>query len=72
MLNSRPAGEVFATRYADVKLYSRVIREIDMQKLADIMSRDVTVISPDASIHQAAQKMRSGDFGLLPWGKMTA
>ena len=43
-----------------------------MQKLADIMSRDVTVISPDASIHQAAQKMRAGDFGLLPVGKMTA
>ena len=40
-----------------------------MQKLADIMSRDVTVISPDASIHQAAQKMRSGDFGLLPVGE---
>ena len=40
-----------------------------MQKLTDIMSRDVTVISPDASIHQAAQKMRSGDFGLLPVGE---
>ena len=40
-----------------------------MQKLTDIMSRDVTVISPDASIHQAAQKMRAGDFGLLPVGE---
>jgi len=40
-----------------------------MQKLADIMSRDVTVIGPEATIHQAAQKMRTGDFGLLPVGE---
>ena len=40
-----------------------------MQKLADIMSRDVTVINPEATIHQAAQKMRTGDFGLLPVGE---
>ena len=40
-----------------------------MQKLAEIMSRDVTVITPDKTIQEAAQKMRSGDFGLLPVGE---
>ena len=40
-----------------------------MQKLADVMSRDVTVISPNATIQEAAQKMRTGDFGLLPVGE---
>ena len=40
-----------------------------MQKLSDVMSRDVIVISPEASIHQAAQKMRIGDCGLLPVGE---
>ena len=46
-----------------------VSKEIDMQKLSDVMSRDVIVISPEASIHQAAQKMRIGDCGLLPVGE---
>ena len=40
-----------------------------MQKLADIMSRDVTVIGPNTTIQDAAQKMRSGDFGLIPVGE---
>lgn len=37
-----------------------------MDKLKDIMSPDVKIISPDATIRQAAQKMRDGDFGMLP------
>jgi CBS domain-containing protein len=40
-----------------------------MQRLADIMSRDVTVIGPNTTIQEAAQKMRVGDFGLLPVGE---
>ena len=40
-----------------------------MQKLAEIMSRDVKVISPEATIREAAQRMREGDFGLLPVGE---
>ena len=37
-----------------------------MQKISEVMSTDVHVISPDATIEEAAQEMRDGDFGLLP------
>lgn len=40
-----------------------------MHKLADVMTRNVEVISPEATITQAAQRMRDGDFGLLPVGE---
>ena len=40
-----------------------------MPKLTDLMSRDVKVISPDMSIHEAASEMRKGDFGMLPVGE---
>ena len=40
-----------------------------MQKLKDIISRDVRVISPDMSIREAATEMRDGDFGMLPVGE---
>ncbi|MBU0828345.1 MAG: CBS domain-containing protein [Gammaproteobacteria bacterium] len=40
-----------------------------MQKLTDLMSRDVKVISPDTSIRDAANEMREGDFGMLPVGE---
>lgn len=40
-----------------------------MQTLSDVMTRKVQVISPDATIREAAQKMRGGDFGLLPVGE---
>jgi len=40
-----------------------------MQKLKDLMSRDVKVIGPDTTIREAAQQMRDGDFGLLPVGE---
>ena len=40
-----------------------------MQKLTDLMSRDVKVISPDMSIRDAATQMREGDFGMLPVGE---
>lgn len=40
-----------------------------MQKLQDLMSRDVKVISPDMSIRDAATQMRKGDFGMLPVGE---
>jgi len=42
---------------------------MDMQKLKDLMSRDVKVISPDMSIREAAREMRDGDFGMLPVGE---
>ena len=32
-----------------------------MQKLKDLMSRDVKVISPDMTIRDAARKMRDAD-----------
>ena len=37
-----------------------------MQKLKDLMSRDVKIISPDATIREAALQMLSGNFGMLP------
>ena len=40
-----------------------------MQKLKDLMSRDVKVISPDMTIRDAATQMREGDFGMLPVGE---
>jgi len=40
-----------------------------MHKLAEVMTRNVEVISPDATVAQAAQRMRDGDFGLLPVGE---
>ena len=40
-----------------------------MQQLKDLMSRNVKVISPDMTIGEAAQKMRDGDFGMMPVGE---
>ena len=40
-----------------------------MQKLKDLMSRDVQVISPDGTIKDAAQQMRKGNFGMMPVGE---
>ena len=40
-----------------------------MQKLKDLMSRDVKIISPDMTIKDAASKMRDGDFGMMPVGE---
>jgi CBS domain-containing protein len=37
-----------------------------MQKVSEVMSTDVQTISPDATIEEAAQEMRDGDFGLVP------
>lgn len=40
-----------------------------MQKLKDLMSRDVKVINPEMSIREAATHMLEGDFGMLPVGE---
>ena len=40
-----------------------------MQRLKDLMSRDVQIISPDATIKEAAQQMRKGNFGMMPVGE---
>jgi CBS domain-containing protein len=40
-----------------------------MHKIQDLMSRDVQVISPDATIAEAARCMRDGDFGMMPVGE---
>ena len=37
-----------------------------MQKLKDVMSKDVQVISPDDTVLEVAQKMRDGNFGMMP------
>ena len=40
-----------------------------MNKLKDVMTSKVEVISPESTIAEAAQRMRDGDFGLLPVGE---
>ncbi|MES2937185.1 MAG: CBS domain-containing protein [Pseudomonadota bacterium] len=40
-----------------------------MHTIKDVMSRDVQVISPDATIAEAALRMRDGDFGMMPVGE---
>lgn len=40
-----------------------------MQKIKELMSRDVQVISPDDTIREAAQHMLKGNFGMMPVGE---
>ena len=40
-----------------------------MQKVKDLTSRAVQVISPDGTIREAAQRMLKGSFGKLPVGE---
>jgi len=40
-----------------------------MQQLKDVMSTDVQVISPDATLREAAARMRDEGFGMLPVGE---
>jgi CBS domain-containing protein len=37
-----------------------------MEKVRDVMTLNVHVISPAATIREAAQKMREGDYGMMP------
>ncbi|HSV51603.1 MAG TPA: CBS domain-containing protein [Burkholderiaceae bacterium] len=43
--------------------------DIQMQQVKDVMKTDVQVIGPEATLAQAAQSMRDGDFGLMPVGE---
>lgn len=40
-----------------------------MQMLKDVMTGDVVVISPDATIKEAACRMRDAGFGMMPVGE---
>jgi CBS domain-containing protein len=40
-----------------------------MQKISELMSRDVQVIGPDQTIREAAQQMLKGNFGMMPVGE---
>ena len=40
-----------------------------MHQIKDVMSRDVQVISPDATLTEAARCMRDGNFGMMPVGE---
>lgn len=40
-----------------------------MQTLSDVMNPDVHVISPEATLKEAAMQMRDGDFGMMPVGE---
>lgn len=40
-----------------------------MQTVGEVMTTDVHTISSDATIEEAAQEMRDGDFGVMPVGE---
>lgn len=40
-----------------------------MQQLKDVMTQDVKILNPEATIKDAASQMRDGDFGLMPVGE---
>ena len=40
-----------------------------MQKLKDVMTRNVQVIGPNDTIQEAARQMRKGNFGMMPVGE---
>jgi CBS domain-containing protein len=40
-----------------------------MQKISELMSRDVQVIGPNQTIREAAQQMLKGNFGMMPVGE---
>ncbi len=40
-----------------------------MQQLKDVMSHDVQVIDPEATVQEAAVRMRDAGFGMLPVGE---
>lgn len=40
-----------------------------MQMLKDVMTRDVLVIGPDATLKEAASRMRDEGFGMMPVGE---
>ena len=40
-----------------------------MQRLRDVMTSDVQVIGPDATLQEAAARMRDNGFGMLPVGE---
>ena len=40
-----------------------------MQQLKDVMSHDVKILNPEATIKDAARQMRDGDFGFMPVGE---
>ena len=44
-------------------------RKASHRPVKDIMSRDVQVISPDATLADAARHMRDGRFGMMPVGE---
>lgn len=38
-------------------------------QLREVMTKQVDVISPDATVSEAARHMRDGDFGMIPVGE---
>ncbi|MGP1615296.1 MAG: CBS domain-containing protein [Pollutimonas bauzanensis] len=40
-----------------------------MQQLKDVMTHNVKILNPDATIKDAARQMRDGGFGLMPIGE---
>lgn len=60
---SGPAEKPAATGTTQLNL------EKTMQRLKDVMSHDVQVIGPDATLREAAARMRDQGFGMLPVGE---
>ncbi|MFP8835278.1 CBS domain-containing protein [Hydrogenophaga sp. XSHU_21] len=56
---------------AAVSVVQDVLKEAKMQTqmLKDVMTRDVLVIGPDATVKEAAARMRDEGFGMMPVGE---
>jgi CBS domain-containing protein len=44
-------------------------QETQMQRVKDLMTRNVRLVNPDMSIGEAARSMRDGGFGMMPVGE---
>lgn len=66
---TRLTSEFPAARQLLPPVFNVLTRETTMQQLKEVMSRNVKVLSPDATLMDAARQMRDGDYGLMPVGE---
>src|SRR3982750_3675659 len=46
-----------------------VLRRTAMEKISEVMTRDVCIVAPDQTIREAATQMADEDIGSLPVGE---
>jgi CBS domain-containing protein len=60
------SGGTFSTRTLSVQAGKPNAKELQMQKISDVMTRDVLTIGPQDSVRRAAQLMDELNVGSLP------